>query len=184
MENIDYLNKIGELIFKNFDISLSDIPLPKDLVPIDDNMRGDGLLVGSKEALKYQNIVQGDITNFFSNTPAGYFLIGFWGHGFNSYAFYYCRIDSRSKIFFRLPYGGAYMKNKKEAKRIGKFLPEFFDFEKKLNNKWSFKALESMGKGSYRFYQSAHEFKFESIYNSTKENKFDEILEKLGIGKK
>jgi hypothetical protein len=40
------------------------------------------------------------------------------------------RVDSKSKIFFRLHYGGVYMDNKNEAEHISKFLPEFFDLRR------------------------------------------------------
>lgn len=88
------------------------------------------LLVGSKGAIKRQYLIQGDIGEFLRHAPEGYFLVGFWGHGFNSHAFYYLRVDSKSKIFFRLPYGGVYMDNKNEAEHISKFLPEFFDLRR------------------------------------------------------
>ena len=65
------------------------------------------LLFGSKVAVGNPYLVQASISEFLENAPVGYFLIGFWGHGTNSYAFYYSRVDSMSKIFFRLGYGGA-----------------------------------------------------------------------------
>lgn len=148
MEIADEYSKLDELTSGKFNFSLSDIPVTSTELY---SIKRPGLLIGSKEALEHQYLVQGDIRPFLSHAPEGYFLIGFWGHGFNSYAFYYLRVDSISKIFFRLPYGGVYMDNKKGAERIGKFLPEFFDFEEKLKTMGLRRlyAVESMGSGWY-----------------------------------
>lgn len=138
------------------------------------------LLVGSKGAIKRQYLIQGDIGEFLRHAPEGYFLVGFWGHGFNSHAFYYLRVDSKSKIFFRLPYGGAYMDNKKEAEHISKFLPEFFKFEEKLKNMGLRRlyAVESMGSGRYEIEINDQVIKYhKSLYYSN----LSEILDTYEI---
>src|SRR5690606_25955874 len=116
MGKIDnYYNRIDEMTSKHFNFSLSDIPIPEtELFPLDDIKVGDGLLIGSKEALKSPYLVQGGINSFLISEIDEYFITGFWGHGINSHAFYYSRIDNLSKIFFRLPFGGVYMNNEEE----------------------------------------------------------------------
>src|SRR5204862_2515002 len=81
----------------------------------------------------------------------GYFLIGFWGHGVNTYAFYYVRDDGKSRIYLRLAYGGVYMDNDERARRIAAFLPAFFDFERReISAGSALVAVDSMGWGDYR----------------------------------
>ena len=109
-DDIHLFNKTKGNIQNVTGIPFSEIPIPKfNLYQLQFDY-----LIGSKEALKETYLVQGAIDEFFINAPEGYFLMGFWGHGTNSYAFYYCKVDSKSKIFFRLPYGGGYMDNDKE----------------------------------------------------------------------
>lgn len=174
MEIADEYSKLDELTSEKFNLSLSDIPVPStELYPI----KRPGLLIGSKEALEYQYLVQGDIRVFLSHAPEGYFMVGFWGHGFNSHAFYYLRVDSKSKIFFRLPYGGVYMDNKKGAEHISKFLPEFFDFEEKLKNKGLRRlyAVESMWSGWYEIKINDQVIKCRKSFY-TREDRFDNIF--------
>jgi len=180
-EKIDSFKKIGELVQEYFKISLNNIPIPDtELINIEPD-RGDGLLVGSKEALEHQYLVQGDMRPFLDKAPDGYFLVGFLGHGFNSYGFYYSIVDSNSRIFFRLPYGGAYMDNKKEAIRIRKFLLKFSDFKRKLQDATTFNVIESMGEGFYEIAHKDQEFKLQaSIYNQRNpEKQFQIILKSL-----
>jgi hypothetical protein len=116
-----------------------------DDLPIDES-----LLIGSPEAKKRPYLVEGDKREFISSCPIGYFLIGFWGHGINSYAFYYSRVDDWSKIFFRLPYGGVYMDQELQAHLVRTFLSNFFFFEKRIKqNSKKFVAMDSMGVGDY-----------------------------------
>lgn len=79
------------------------------------------------ESSKYY-FIQGDIDEFFDSAPEGYKVTGWWGHGVNSYAFYYLRISEHEKIFFRLPYGGIYMDNDKAAEKISDFLEGYAKF--------------------------------------------------------
>ncbi len=127
------------------------IPLPK--MPIDEKelVYLNSLLFGSKSASKEPFVVQGSISRFIKSCPKGYFLTGFWGHGVNSYAFYYSRVDSRTKILFRLPYGGAYMDNELQAKYIREFLPKYFEFEEGLISRLRLLiAIDSMDEGYYK----------------------------------
>ena len=121
----------------------------ENLVPSDSKSE-EALLFGSRTALQGPYLLQGNIGRFIESCPEGYFLIGFWGHGVNSYAFYYSRVDSWSKVFFRLPYGDVYMDNKKMARYIREFLTHYCDFEQELIGKVEkLIAIESMGDGYY-----------------------------------
>jgi hypothetical protein len=44
----------------------------------------------------------------FAHVPVGYFFTGFWGHGVNSYAFYYCDIGEARRVYLRVLFGGIY----------------------------------------------------------------------------
>lgn len=175
------LEELNKYIKKNFNFSLNDIPIPKTkLYPI--STKQGGLLIGTRNAVKHPYLTGG--IDCFSNRNwkhSPYFLIGFWGHGVNSYAFYYVRADKKTKIFFRLPYGGAYMDNEAEAKRIPKFIFDFFEFEKKLNpHLGRLYADESMWSGDYEIILLDQAVKYKrSIYHST--DQFTKILEYLGI---
>ncbi|OGW55284.1 MAG: hypothetical protein A2Y48_10505 [Nitrospirae bacterium RIFCSPLOW2_12_42_9] len=143
------MEKLRKAFENSFGIPIPEIMLPKEKLSSWDN----ALLFGSSVAksCKELYLIQGNITKFIESCPEDYFLIGFWGHGVNSYALYYLRVDSWSKIFFRLPYGGVYEDNEKNARHIREFLINFFAFEKELVGKVkSLIAVESMGEGSYK----------------------------------
>jgi hypothetical protein len=109
-------------------------------------------LFGSKAALGERALlIQADIGRLFDPDMKDYFLIGFWGHGVNSYAFYYVRVDSGRRIFFRLPYGGVYMDNEKNAAYIVQFMTRFLEFEEEIGqNVKDLMAINSMGDEHYR----------------------------------
>lgn len=172
-------NKIKETIYNSFHLSLSQIRLPEMNLFEIPNM----LLIGSKEALTYQYLAQGDINKFFENQFEDYFLMGFWGHGLNSYAFYYIKSDKKGKIFLRLPFGGVYMDNKKEAVRIKNYLTRFFSLERKI---WKissyFTVLDSMGSAKIEItLKNGDKMEYKkSLYCSDNNyNKFLEILESV-----
>ena len=145
------MKKLNELCINSFGIELEElIPLQEDLIPFGKNAEG-AKLFGSRVAAKQPLFLQGTINRFIQSCPEGYFLVGFWGHGINSYAFYFSQVDSWKKVFFRLPYGGAYMDNENMAKCICNFLPNYFEFEKKLHGKVKYLiAVESMDYGYYK----------------------------------
>lgn len=58
--------------------------------------------------------------------PKGYFLIGCWGHGLNSYRFVYLRADEQFTVNLDLIFGGAYGD---QCKLVGQFLNAFFRCE-------------------------------------------------------
>ncbi len=111
----------------------------------------DSPLVGTPPAVEHPCLEQGDIETFIASGPDGYVMVGFWGHGVNSYAFYYVLADSWRKVFLRLPYGGVYMDNDEQAKLIRSFLPAYAEFERLLQDKAeSLEVVDSMGEGHYR----------------------------------
>lgn len=130
------------------------VPLLPTLVPGEQELfclTRDNLLYGSAAALERQYLKQMDIRDFIASDEKGYFLLGYWGHGINSYAFYYSRIDEWSHILFRLGYGGVYGDEEKDAKRVREFLTNYFAFEPELKSKVkSMVAIDSMGDGEYK----------------------------------
>jgi len=104
-----------------FGIPLAFVPMPADLTQIFPGR----LLWGSAMSQQEPLLTQSDLEAFLSGSRAGYFLIGFWGHGVNSHAFYYVHDDGRNRVFLRLSYGGAYTDNGEQARRVAAFLPSF-----------------------------------------------------------
>ena len=144
---------LKETFNQSFQLVFDDIfRLPDDLTPIYPN-RGENNYfyytdLGENESMPY--LSQGSINRFMEEAPPGYLQIGLWGHGINSYAFYFCRVNEWSKVFFRLSYGGIYMNNDEEAEKIRIFLPAFFKFEEQIGGKVEhFTAVDSMGDGHY-----------------------------------
>jgi hypothetical protein len=130
------------------------IPPPEGMLP-DEPLRrlgDDALMFGSEVALARGALVlQAEIGRFLEQAPEGYLLVGFWGYGIQSYAFYYARVDAQSRVYFRLPYGGVYMDNERAAKQIRDFLTRYFAIEPALRARAeSFVAVESMGAARYR----------------------------------
>jgi hypothetical protein len=158
------MNELRAFFHNEIDISLPRVVLPKDeLIPMA------GYMFGSLSAKERQYLTQGDIDDFISSEDKGYFLIGYWGHGANSYAFYYSRIDDWSHIFFRLPYGGIYSDVERNKTLIRKFLINYFKFEPELKRRAkSMIAIESMGYGDYQI--ELHDGKMvhleESLFNN------------------
>lgn len=137
---------------KDFALDLDQL-LPRDteLVSLTKNSIDDTYLVGSPAAQDGAFLVQADIVAFLRECPPGYFLFGHWGHGVNSYALYYSRVDEWSRVLFRLPYGGVYMDNDDAARRIRRFLLSFFDFERSVRTEAAeLIAVHSMGESFFR----------------------------------
>lgn len=133
------------------------VSLPQIALPSDELIHADGMgyisedLFGSPSAMERKFLMQGDIDDFIASEDKSYFLLGFWGYGANSYAFYYSRIDEWSHIFFRLPYGGIYSNIEKNKTQLRKFLKNYFLFEPELKLRAkSMIAIDSMGYGDYK----------------------------------
>jgi hypothetical protein len=61
-------------------------------------------------------LVQADVGGVME-APVGWFQAGFWGHGVNSYMFYYGRVTERHRIFLRTPYGEGVYESDPDASR-------------------------------------------------------------------
>lgn len=144
------MKALKEFIEQEIGIPISLLVKGEKLVPLY-GTEADSYLFGSEIAKRAGAFLsQGDIKRFIAECPEGYVLIGHWGHGVNSYALYYQRVDEWSRIFFRLPFGGLYMDNDREARQIREFLINYFDFEKEIRNKVkSLTAVEAMYEGYY-----------------------------------
>ena len=127
--------------------------IPKDvkLYPLDQTVPDKAYSFVSKEAKGKIYWLQSDIDPFLQNAPVGYFLFGHMGHGVNSYAIHYARVDEWSKIFFRLGIGGVYMDNDAEAKKIREFFTKLFDFKERIRDEIKLLiGIDSMRYGLYR----------------------------------
>jgi hypothetical protein len=142
------LPKIRDVFTETFHIpfELPGVPPEDTLVPLGDG----GLLLCSAACRDDPPLDHGQVLSFADRDLPGRFMVGFWGHGVNSYAFYYARDDGRNRVCLRLPYGGVYMDNERCAREIAAFLPAFFTFERDVAaGGASLAALESMGTGLY-----------------------------------
>lgn len=119
-----------------------------EVIPLYDDEKC--LLFGSQSAAKNPIVFMGDVDRFQAESLENYYLVGFWGHGLNSHAFYYVRVDSWRKVYFRLPYGGGLMDNEKAAYDIMLFFIQYAYAESLLiNSVKEFCFVLSMG--SYHF---------------------------------
>ncbi len=124
------MNKLLETIEKSFHLIpprgfLSDT----ELVPLDGKLEDESLIFGTPDA---KGLRPDQTPSDMQERQDGYFLVGFWGHGINSYAFQYNRKNSWSDFSLRMSYGGVYMDNEAEAKKIADFINKYFAFEQQL----------------------------------------------------
>jgi hypothetical protein len=177
-DEFEVFTKIKNIIENTFEIPLSKITLPQLNIYEIPNYS----FIGSKKALKNRYLAQGSIDDFLKEDN-DYFIMGFWGHGINSYAFYYIRTDPKSKIFLRLPYGGGYMDNDKEKVRIKNYLTRFFSLEKKLSKITQHTlAIESMGESYFKLrLKNGETFNYELSFYYSEENyqELSEMINKL-----
>lgn len=116
-----------------------------------DHPAKESLLVGTEEAKEKQYLKGSDVVSFLNEAPEGYLLAGFWGYGLNSHCFHYARANSWSRVWFRLPFGGAYMDNQDLAVAIPDFLEAFDEFEASIGSIVSdVEAVQNMMSGHYR----------------------------------
>lgn len=143
----DGMHALIDRFEKAFGLPFSILPsLPERLEPADEK----NMLWRSRTVTSDNYLGIGPGTDLRS-VPIGYFMVGFWGYGINSHAFYYCRKDALSMIFLRLGYGGYDMDNEEAAAQIRQFLPALFAFDAEVRARGAqFDALDTMGAGSYR----------------------------------
>ena len=78
--------------------------------------------------------------------PSGTWLLGFWGYGANSYAFYLARKDKKREVFLRLFYGGVYGNPERDAVEVRTFLQRYVAFEEwAASNLERWNIVNSMG---------------------------------------
>lgn len=109
-------------------------------------------LVFSAAAQADAMLVQADISRL-GSLPLGYFMAGFWGHGANSYAFYWCEVTPVIRVFFRLSYGGHYSDVDKDRRFVVQFLTNWnvFVASRIPAHVQSVVAYDSMGLASWEF---------------------------------
>lgn len=146
----------AQRVHQELSLDLRAIILPEaSYSPLDDRPSSESMFFGSDHARERPCLMQDDADWFMTQAPDGYAQIGFWGHGVNSFAFYYARVDHWSRVFLRLPYGGVYMNNHEAATRIRLYLPALFEFEQRIKaHTTSWSALEVMGMGRYQRHTS------------------------------
>ncbi len=92
--------------------SLTRTEFPAELLP--DRVLGElgdmfpGLR-GDLAGMEMPALMTEDFDRRLDRLPVGYCVIGFWGHGVNSHAFYFFDVREDRRITIRLPYAGAYV---------------------------------------------------------------------------
>jgi hypothetical protein len=110
------------------------------------------VLVCSAAAQADAMLVQADISRL-GSLPLGYFMAGFWGHGANSYAFYWCEVTPLLRVFYRLPYGGVYSDVDEDRRLVVQFLTNWNVFVASRIPAYvrSVVAYDSMDRASWEF---------------------------------
>lgn len=113
-----------------FDGDLSAVGL--DLEPRPQTHPDEALLLASEAALRKPVLVALALMSSFFSGQEGYYFVGFHDRGVNNLGFFYSRIDSWSRVYFRLNYGGICRDSQKMRGCIREFLPSYFGFQKRL----------------------------------------------------
>lgn len=125
------------------------LPLERTLYPLDGRDSDNAFLFGT-HADQELFLTQSSIKHFLERAPIGVAIGGHFGYGANTYAVFIQKRDEYRRLFFRLPIGGIYMDNDKQAKLIREFLPAYYDFEQRVRDKVSkIIAVDSMLVGRY-----------------------------------
>ena len=112
-------------------------------------------------------LIEGDIDGFL-DLKVPYLMLGWWGHGFNSYAFYYQEISTNLTVWLRIPWGGVYSDPESDRVRLLDLLNSFNTFKTKYSPRSQASTLvHSVGSGnvicSFPQYRSEP---FEGIINN------------------
>ena len=95
-------------------------------------------------------LAAGDIERFRSSAPTGYRMLGFWGHGANSHAFYFVAREPGETIYLRLPTGGAYCDPAACMADIADYLPALQPVLQAVRRRdGSALIVEAMGQAHY-----------------------------------
>jgi len=111
------------------------VPIGLDLKPHREIQPDDAWLLASDIAVEKPLPVVMSFMDSFAFAPEGYYFIGFYERGINNCDFFYSRVDSWRKVYFRLNYGGVYVDGERERNFIREFIPRYFAFEEKLCGK-------------------------------------------------
>ena len=91
-----------------------------------------------------------DIERFRSSAPTGYRMLGFWGHGANSHAFYFVAREPSETIYLRLQTGGAYCDPAACMADIADYLPALQSVRQAVRRRdGSALIVEAMGHAHY-----------------------------------
>lgn len=176
--NFKIFTKIKDIIENTFKMDFSAISLPKSNIY---EMPHENI-IGSKSAFKTRYLA-GHGSKLLKEDSKDYFLMGFWGYGTNSYAFYYLRANPKSKIYFRLPYGGAYTDNERAKVLIKNYLNRFFTLEKKLSNIIDhIIIIDSIGESNFEIiFKDGKKFNYRKSFYLSDRNyqEFSEMINKL-----
>jgi hypothetical protein len=158
-------NSFVDKLYAELGLNLRDMQWPSvSWSPLDSPNAQEAMLFGSDSARARRCLTQADLDWFLNDAPQGYGMVGFWGYGVNSYAFYYARVDAWSRVYFRLPYGGVYMDNAQASMQIGLFVRALFEFERRVrlaSSRWI--AVEA---GEHSRYERVSGAKYWSIEES------------------
>lgn len=96
-------------------------------------------------------LVQYGVKELAGIAPDGHGMVGFWGHGANSYAIYFGFRLGEVFIHLRLPFGGVYSDTREQRKQIARFLPIAATRVKRaMEERRSRVLIQSMGYGFLR----------------------------------
>jgi hypothetical protein len=167
-----------------------DLTLPDyDLQPSSKRKVSEALLLVSEVASKSPPPVIMSTMNSFYTAPEGYYLIGFDERGINNFGFFYARVDSWRRVYFRFNYSGVYTDDEAQRAKVRKFLPRYFEFEEKLRGSVTqFEAIEAIGRSKYTILlpnNQVFEKKFsfsERMFNDPSfDTKFNDALEAIKL---
>lgn len=68
------------------------------------------------------------MTPDFPDVGHDWLVLGHWGHGISSHAFYWASVRGPHRHFFRLPFGGAYGDRDADGREVARFLEGYADF--------------------------------------------------------
>jgi hypothetical protein len=146
--------------------------IPKDIANF-----GDYAIISKNSEFKIFN-VEDDIFSFSAYAPEGYFLCGFYNNSNdnsnNNWTFYYCKSNSKEKIYFKMPYSG----QASEAENIKNKLNLFKDFEDSaLHKVKEIVIIDSSGNGLYKISYGFNK-ECDANYSPEKED-YEDIIKKI-----
>ena len=144
---------IADLFEKTFRFNIPDQLMPDEsLFSLGDIMFGNDVVVSQTVMEPHPYTGYGE---FLEKQPRGYYAIGHWGHGLNSYRFCYRMAERNRVIWLEIPYGGVFQNEEQDARDIERYLSELVLFLEKVDRAGiDVEVIESMGVGDYRLFDS------------------------------